>query len=233
MFLFYAEEGDGVIYELLESEAIHCGQVLRKEIGDVISFTDGKGNAFQGEIVSKQKKRIGLKVLEEIELQKKRKYKVHIAIAPTKNINRFEWFLEKATELGIDEITPIISEHSERKVIKIDRCQKILISAMKQSLKSTLPQLNQLVKFEKFLKTEVSGQKFIAHLEEGTKDLIKLYQKDEDATILIGPEGDFSQDEINKAKQFDYLSASLGDYRLRTETAGISAVQAIHFVNQI
>lgn len=231
MFLFYSDAKDDQYSWLTESEAIHCRQVLRKQIGDQVYFTDGQGDSFLAEIVVLEKKRVGLRILELVTLHSHRPYRVHIAIAPTKNIARFEWFLEKVTELGINEITPIICQRSERKVIKEDRCEKILISAMKQSIKSNLPKLNPLTKFSDFIKQDFSGSKFIAHLEEGTQELIQSYIPGNDVLILIGPEGDFTPEEIRNAKDKGFHFASLGDYRLRTETAGIVACQAIHFCN--
>ena len=180
------------------------------------------------------KKKVETQIIERIELDVKRDYKIHIAIAPTKNIARFEWFLEKATEFGIDEITPILCERSERKVIKSERLNKILVSAMKQSLKTQLPVLNALKKYGQFVASRIEDQKFIAHLEgDDTKLLIQSYRKSEDVLIMIGPEGDFTNAEISSAKKNGFYSASLGDYRLRTETAGIAAVTAIHFCNSL
>jgi 16S rRNA (uracil1498-N3)-methyltransferase len=162
----------------------------------------------------------------------KRKNYLHIGIAPTKKNDRFEWFLEKVTEIGIDEITPILCDHSERGRLKIDRMQKILISAMKQSLKAYLPKLNEPSDLQKFVIRQFSGQKFIGYCESGTEDeLQKIYQKGQNALILIGPEGDFSPDEINLAKKEDFIPISLGKSRLRTETAGVVACHTILLMN--
>ena len=231
MILFYSDDCDGKMANLIESEAIHCRVALRKNVGDLIFITDGKGNGYEGEITHLGKKKVEVNLLRTIELSKIQDFRVHIAIAPTKNISRFEWFLEKATELGINEITPIRCSRSERKIIKEERLKKILVSAMKQSLKSRIPKLNPLTKFSDFLKQDFNGQFFIAHLEEDPELLIKSYTSGSDVVILIGPEGDFTLEEIAEAKKADFKSVSLGDYRLRTETAGIAAVQCIHFVN--
>lgn len=231
MILFYSEECDGRTARLMGSEAIHCRQALRKNTGDLIHVTDGKGASYLGKITKSGKKEIEVEILNAIEVDKKRAYKIHIGIAPTKNISRFEWFLEKASEFGIDEITPLLCKRSERKILKEERLTKILISAMKQSLKSELPILNPLTKFSDFLGKDFNGQCFIAHLEEDPELLIKSYAQGSDVIILIGPEGDFTPEEIIEAKDQGFKSTSLGDYRLRTETAGISAVQAVHFVN--
>lgn len=233
MILFFAAETDEKTASLIESEAIHCRQALRKKEGDIINVTDGKGNAFTAKITAIAKKSILTQKLEKLDLQNHRNYRIHIGIAPTKNISRFEWFLEKATELGIDEITPLLCQRSERKIIKEDRLTKILISAMKQSLKPTLPILNKLTKLNEFVEKQSHKSKFIAHLEgDATPLLINAYKSQSDVLILIGPEGDFTREEINLAQSHNFNSVSLGDYRLRTETAGIASVQAIHFCNQ-
>jgi len=233
MILFYSEDCDGEHATLVESEAIHCRVALRKNLGDMINITDGRGNGFEGQITKLGKKVVEVQILKTIELSKIQDFHIHVAIAPTKNISRFEWFLEKATELGISEITPILCSRSERKIIKEERLKKILVSAMKQSLKSKMPKLNPLTKLTDFLKQEVLGQCFIAHLEEDPALLIKSYTVGSDVVILIGPEGDFTLEEIAEAKKASYKSVSLGEYRLRTETAGIAAVQSIHFANLI
>jgi 16S rRNA (uracil1498-N3)-methyltransferase len=161
------------------------------------------------------------------------KFRLHLAVAPTKMNERYEWFLEKATEIGIQEITPIICEHSERKVIKTDRFQKILESAMKQSLHYYLPKLNEPIAFKDFIKTEKSGQLFIAHCEETNKKLLKNELKtNEEVTILIGPEGDFSVKEIQLALAHNFIPVSLGNTRLRTETAAIVACHSVVFKNE-
>jgi 16S rRNA (uracil1498-N3)-methyltransferase len=161
-----------------------------------------------------------------------RPFSLHLAVAPTKNIDRFEWFLEKATEIGITEITPVICEHSERTNLRTDRLLKVLISAMKQSLNLHLPVLNEPVRFSDFLKKDFSGQKFIGYVEEKQEILLKeRYQKGSDCVILIGPEGDFSKEEIEKAKQNGFETISLGNSRLRTETAAIVATMTINLLN--
>ncbi|MBE9491864.1 MAG: RNA methyltransferase, partial [Bacteroidetes bacterium] len=157
----------------------------------------------------------------------------HLAIAPTKNINRFEWFLEKATEIGIDEISPIICDHSERKTLKTDRLNKILITAIKQSIKVYLPKLNSPLTFNEFIQKPCSSFKFIACIdEEHQLNLKKAYQKGKDVVIIIGPEGDFSREEIKLAKELKYLPISLGKSRLRTETAAIVACHTIQLLNE-
>jgi 16S rRNA (uracil1498-N3)-methyltransferase len=160
-------------------------------------------------------------------------YYLHIAIAPTKMNDRMEWFIEKATEIGIDEITPIICDNSERRVVKNDRFEKIMQAAMKQSLKFTLPKLNESIKFSEFINQEFEGKLFIAHCEEQEKNLLKdMLKPNEKTTVLIGPEGDFSLNEIKKALGKNYLPISLGESRLRTETAGLVAVNLVSFINE-
>ena len=165
--------------------------------------------------------------------KQQRKYYLHLAIAPTKNNDRLEWFLEKATEIGIDEITPIICENSERKFIKPERLKKIIISAMKQSLKFHLPRLNDMVTLSEFLKQKQTQGKYIAHCVENEKQLMKdVLHPQESSTILIGPEGDFSFSEIEKSLQKGYTPITLGKARLRTETAALVSVMNVSFINQ-
>jgi len=160
-------------------------------------------------------------------------YHLHVAIAPTKNIDRFEWFLEKATEIGIDEITPLLCERSERKILKAERLEKIIESAMKQSLKFHLPKLNPLIKFSDFINQDFDSDLYIAHCEETDKKTLKsMLVPNKNTTILIGPEGDFSTVEIEKAMQQNFVSITLGETRLRTETAGLVATQMVSFINQ-
>ena len=226
MQLFYLENPlDEIKLSTVESK--HIIRVLRKKRGDIINFTDGKGGCFTYEIVIADSKKSILKIINREKKAKKHNYQLHIAIAPTKNIDRFEWFLEKATEIGIDEITPIICERSERKVIKTERGKRILISAMKQSLKYYLPQLNEATNFKNFIKKKSNKTKYIAHCEENYNKLM-LDRKSENTLILIGPEGDFSSEEIKFAKQNQFKAVSLGSSRFRTETAGIIAAHTIN-----
>lgn len=231
MNLFYTQKISGNLAFLEDEEARHCVQVLRRKPGDAISFVDGLGTFYDGKIVEVSKKACVI----EIEAQRTevpRDFYVHIAIAPTKNNDRFEWFLEKATEIGIDEITPLLCEHSERKKIRLDRLEKICLAAMKQSLKARLPKLHDLVPFGEFVQQIEAEQKFIAHLEEAnTPHLKNNCQPTKNTLILIGPEGDFSNTEIKFAKENNYASVSLGASRLRTETAGMVACHIVNLVN--
>ena len=194
-------------------------------------ITNGKGSVFISEIISADQRSVQVKILKE-HSHPRPDYELHMAVAPTKNIDRFEWFLEKATEIGINEITPIVCDHSERKIIKTERLERVLQSAMKQSLQTFLPRLNPLITYEEFLSTVQGELKFIAHcLPEEKLELKRKVQADKSVVILIGPEGDFSKNEIKKALDHGFLPVSLGKNRLRTETAGIVACAAVASIN--
>ena len=227
MQLFYLENPENEII-LSAEESKHATKVLRKKEGDVLNFTDGKGYFYKAKITVADTKKCRLEIVSSQQKEKQHNYHLHIAIAPTKNMDRFEWFLEKATEIGIDEITPIICSRSERKVIKTKRCTRILLSAMKQSLKFHLPKLNEAISFNDFLKQDYKGSKYIAHCEDGEKKELKIENKTDKYLILIGPEGDFSPKEIDLALHNQFKAVSLGTSRLRTETAGIVAVHTIN-----
>ena len=219
--------------ELPTDEAIHCVRVLRKKEGDEILITDGRGHFFDATIIQANQKHCIVDITNKIEQPKTWKFNLHIAFAPTKNMDRVEWFAEKATEIGIDSFIPVLCQHSERKEIKPARIEKILVSAMKQSQKASLPQLEEMQSFISFVKKDFNGRKFIAHCEDGKKGLIKeLYNTGENVLILIGPEGDFSNEEISEAIKSGFEPVSLGDSRLRTETAALVACHTIHVLNQ-
>jgi 16S rRNA (uracil1498-N3)-methyltransferase len=232
MHLFYAPVVNPGQNILGEQESWHCTRVLRLTEGGIIHLTDGKGNLYECAIELASPKNCVVKVISIHKEYMKRKEYLHVGIAPTKNMDRFEWFLEKATEIGIDEITPLFSAHSERIRIKTDRLQKILIAAMKQSLKAYLPKLNEAESLKSVLTRDFAGQKFIGYCETGEEEeLQKVYQKGSDALILIGPEGDFSSEEILQAEKNGFIPISLGKSRLRTETAGIVACHTITLLN--
>ena len=233
MQLFYAPEINSELNEFTfdKEESKHIVKVLRKLEGDILHITNGKGFLFTSEIILASEKKCVVKI-NEIHEDKARTFKIHMVVAPTKMNDRYEWFLEKAAEIGVDEITPIICDHSERKSIKTERFDKILISAMKQSNQLFLPILNEPIKLSDFLNKEISGQKFIAHCEETSKKELKDQVKlNEEYTLLIGPEGDFSTNEINKALQKGFLPAALGNTRLRTETAAIVGCHTLVLLN--
>lgn len=213
-------------------ESRHIIKVLRKKEGDTIYLTNGKGSLFTAEITFAADKKCTVAVTTE-QTSEPLPYYLHLAVAPTKMNDRYEWFLEKATEIGISEITPIICDHSERTVFKAERFEKIVQSAMKQSLQYYLPKLNAPIAFKDFIDKEQSGLQFIAHCEETNKKLLKNeLQPQQKTTILIGPEGDFSVKEIEIALKRNYIPVSLGNTRLRTETAAIVAAHSVAFVNE-
>ncbi|MCI2227640.1 16S rRNA (uracil(1498)-N(3))-methyltransferase [Polaribacter sp. MSW13] len=235
MQLFYnselSKETKQITFDKIESK--HIVRVLRKKEGDVLKITNGKGFLFDAEISFANDKRCAAVIINVEEKQKPWNYYLHIAIAPTKNNDRIEWFLEKATEIGIDEITPIICSNSERRIVKLERFEKIIQSAMKQSLKFTLPKLNQPIKFNEFINQDFEGKICIAHCEKQEKTLLQsIVNPSEKITILIGPEGDFSSEEIKKALGKNFIPISLGESRLRTETAALVAVNIVSFINQ-
>lgn len=232
MHLFYTPDLDNNLYTLNETESKHCIRVLRLNINDQIQLIDGKGGFFTAKIIDSNPKKCIVEIIDTKTEFGKRNHYLHIAIAPTKNIDRFEWFLEKATEIGIDEITPIICEHSERKSLNPERLEKIIVSAIKQSIKAYKPKLNNLISYVEFISQNSDYKKYIAHCEENTKTLLKNdYNKSQNAIVLIGPEGDFSPNEIKLAKQNGFREISLGESRLRTETAGVVACHTINLIN--
>ncbi|WP_335964405.1 16S rRNA (uracil(1498)-N(3))-methyltransferase [Galbibacter sp. PAP.153] len=234
MQLFYAPEieKDTKLFSFNKEESKHISKVLRKKEGDQLYITNGKGWLFEAEIINADIKHCNV-AITQARLKHKKNYYLHMAVAPTKMNDRYEWFLEKATEIGIDEITPIICEHSERKVIKPERYEKILQSAMKQSLTCYLPKLNDAIDFNTFIENNNSeGQLFIAHCEDDEKyDLKRKVLPDSKTLLLIGPEGDFSSAEIKKATSSGYIPVTLSDNRLRTETAAIVGCHIISIAN--
>lgn len=219
--------------ELPEEEAAHAIRVLRLQTGDEVMLTDGQGNFYRAEISTATNKRCLVRVLETIAQEPLWSGYLHIAMAPTKNMDRTEWFAEKATEIGFDELTFLNCRFSERRVIKTERISKILISAIKQSLKARLPKLNEMTDFDRFITQPFDGQKFIAHCYEGEKPLLKdIIRKGENALVMIGPEGDFSEEEVEKAIGQGFQSISLGRSRLRTETAALVACHILNLENQ-
>ncbi len=230
MELFYSALIENDRFRLPEDEARHMLKVLRHRTGDEIMVTDGKGNLYRTTIESIDQKNCVLRI-ESRQSYHTAGYKLHLAVAPTKNAERFEWFLEKATEIGVDTITPILCQRSERKTMREDRFQKVLVAAMKQSLKFTLPVLNPAQNFSELIQFAGATQRFICTMD-ATSTLAGEYQKGKDCLILIGPEGDFSGDEIQLAVSKGFLPVSLGESRMRTETAAIMACSAISVLNQ-
>ena len=232
MQLFYSPDIKDKHYTLSKEESKHCLMVLRKKKGDALFLVDGKGGYFEAIIVDDNPKSCQLEIISKNKEYGKNPVKIHLAVAPTKNIDRYEWFLEKSTEIGITEITPIICQNSERRVLKEDRMHKILVSAMKQSHRSYLPQLNPIISLHNFLKNQAHTNGFIAHCQADKKShLIDLIVKNQNITLLIGPEGDFTSNEISQALDEGYTAVSLGKSRLRTETAAIVGCHIINLKN--
>jgi len=227
--------------ELPEDEAKHATRVLRLSVGDELLLMDGNGCFFRAKITVATGHRCLYKVLETMPQERAWEGHIHLAMAPTKLNDRTEWFAEKATEIGMDELSFLDCRFSERRVIKCERIDKILISAVKQSHKAWKPVLNEMTSFERFVKAEREGDKFICHcyneedIEEGAEKpfLMDVLQRGVETTVLIGPEGDFSVDEVKLALQNGYRSVSLGTSRLRTETAALVAVHMMQLKNQI
>ena len=215
-----------------KEESRHIIKVLRKKDSDILHVTNGLGFLFETEITLASDNKCIVQVLS-IKKTPEPKFHLHLAVAPTKMNDRFEWFLEKATEIGINEITPIFCDRSERKVINPERFEKIILSAMKQSNETYLPKLNEAVSFKEFIKQKNEGLQLIAHCEETNKKSLKdILKSNESVTMLIGPEGDFSEKEIALALENSYQPVTLGNTRLRTETAAIVACHSVVFFNE-
>ena len=215
--------------ELPSDEAMHALRVLRMKEGDEMMLMDGQGNYYRAEVTLAQSKHCFYEIKEQMPQERQWKGHLHLAIAPTKMMERMEWMTEKAVEVGLDELSFLNCQFSERRQVKIPRLQKIMISAVKQSHKAWITQLNEMVSFNAFIQQSREGRKYIAHCYE---EVPRTYLFDElrhsadtgDATVLIGPEGDFSIEEVRQAVAAGYISVHLGKSRLRTETAGLSAV---------
>jgi 16S rRNA (uracil1498-N3)-methyltransferase len=233
MHLFYTPDLHDETHRLSEEESKHCIRVLRLNEGDTLYLVDGKGLFCEATIITAHPKACLLKITDKKYNYGKRNYHLEIAVSPTKNIDRYEWFLEKATEIGIDGIIPLISRHSERKEIKPERLEKVMVSAVKQSIKAFLPQLRPVQTFKETIKSSFDGLKFIAHCNVGDKVLLRdAVVKGAAVLILIGPEGDFSAEEVEMAINEGFIPVSLGDSRLRTETAALVACHTVNLINQ-
>lgn len=233
MHIFYTPDIKSDTYILNEEESKHCIKVLRLQSGNLLQLVDGRGGFYEALIEDPHPKRTKLRILNVQKEFGKRNHYLHIAIAPTKNIERTEWFLEKATEIGIDEITLLICDRSERRDVKADRLNKVITSAVKQSIKAYHPKLNQPQRFQDLILNDTEGQRFIAHCIESKKttlkDQIKLNSR---YLVLIGPEGDFTPSEVDYASERNFLPIALGNSRLRRETAALEACFEINFLNR-
>jgi 16S rRNA (uracil1498-N3)-methyltransferase len=234
MQVFYAHDIKGDTYTLDERESKHTIRVLRMKKGSPVTLIDGRGNLFEGIIADPDPAGCIINIVSVIRAFEKRNYRLHIAISPLKNPERFEWFVEKAVEIGIDEITPVICKNTEKPGIKTERIRNLIISAMKQSLKAQETYVNQVKNFGEFINENHTGKLMIAHCHNDLKrsKISEVYSRGEDAVIMIGPEGDFSGEEIENAMSNKFTQIHLGNSRLRTETAGIAACHSIYFINQ-
>ncbi|WP_266205685.1 16S rRNA (uracil(1498)-N(3))-methyltransferase [Pontibacter kalidii] len=234
MHLFYTPDITHDIYTLNEEESKHCTRVLRLSHGDTVYLIDGVGGMYTAIIQEAHQKRCQLQIIEKQVEYGKLPYVSHIAVAPTKNLDRMEWFVEKAVEIGVSEITFLLCEHSERRNLRLDRLEKIAVSAMKQSKKGYLPLLNDMTPFHRFIQKAIPENTFIAHLEDdATKSIKDYYKHGEPHCILIGPEGDFSTGEIAAAYQAGVRPVTLGQSRLRTETAALVACHTLNVLHDI
>lgn len=235
MTLFLTDNIDCDICQLSAEESKHCVRVLRMGVGDELWLTDGMGTMCKARVIQPDDRECTVEVVERMPEYQRRNHHLHIAVAPTKNNARLEWFVEKAVEIGIDEITPVICDHSERGVLKTDRLEKIVVSAVKQSLKAYKPIVHEPIRLKDFLRSlsvESAVNRMICYCEGDQRTPLKeVYHQGEDALVLIGPEGDFSSQEVQMALQQGFHPVTLGDCRLRTETAALYAVTAINFLN--
>ena len=223
--------------ELPPDEAMHALRVLRMKIGDEMVLMDGKGNYYRAEVTLAHTKHCMYEIKEQMPQERQWQGHIHLAIAPTKMMDRIEWMTEKAVEVGIDELSFLNCQFSERRLVKIPRLEKIMISAVKQSHKAWATQLNEIVSFDTFIQQPREGRKYIAHCYEEVPrsylfDELCQISESEDTTVLIGPEGDFSIDEVRRAVAAGYISVHLGKSRLRTETAGLSAVMMMQLAKE-
>jgi 16S rRNA (uracil1498-N3)-methyltransferase len=231
MHLFYYPDIDQELFTLDRNESAHCIKVLRLNKNDIIHLTDGSGKLCKAKIIKPDAKACSAEIIEVSRIPE-RTFSLEVAISPTKSIERFEWFLEKATEIGIERVIPLLCKNSERRSIKEERLKKVMVSAMKQSLKAWLPEITPFIGFADLMKQQYGGNRFIATGKAAVSDhLAKMYMKGSDVLILIGPEGDFQSEEMEMAGLYGFAPVSLGPGRLRTETAGLVACHTIDLVN--
>jgi len=233
MQLFYTNNVSEGTALFSREESGHCIRVLRMRRGDTLHFTDGEGSLYEGIITEDDPHGMKVSVTGVTKNAGKRQYRLHVAISPLKNDDRLEWFIEKAVELGIDEITPLICSRTEKKRIRKERLEGVILSAMKQSLKTLLPRLNEAITFTEFVTRGSSGRKLIACCDEQVERqaITTVVRPGEDVMVLIGPEGDFTDEEVRLASDAGFLPVHLGPSRLRTETAGVAACCAVYFTN--
>lgn len=233
---FYVPDAARVT-ELPDEEAVHAVRVLRMTAGDELMLMDGEGTFYRAQVTLTSQKHCLYEIVESLPQERQWQGRVHLAIAPTKLMDRIEWMTEKAVEVGIDELSFLDCQFSERRSLKLPRIEKIVVSAVKQSRKAYMPQLNDLESFKTFVKRHSTGRRYIAHCYDEVArvnlfDELRKGSADEDALVLIGPEGDFSIDEVRMAVEAGFVSVDLGKSRLRTETAGLSAVMMMQLAKQ-
>ena len=233
MQLYYSTNIIDDIIILSEDEAHHCLTVLRKRRGDTIDVVDGKGGWYKAIIEDENIKECNLKIISQKNNYGEKKHHIHIAIAPTKSHDRLEWFIEKTVEIGIQEITFLDTGNSNRKDVKMSRINKVALSAMKQSFKAYIPQVNPIIAINDFITASNFDNKYIGCFEEGRALLQNIAKPNQEYCVIIGPEGDFSLDEIDFAKEYGFQTISLGSSRLRTETAGVAACHILNIINEI
>ncbi|MDY3979752.1 MAG: 16S rRNA (uracil(1498)-N(3))-methyltransferase [Tidjanibacter sp.] len=233
MQLFYAPDIVPPLYTLSEQESAHCVKVLRLARGESLHLTDGRGTLYLCVVEEAHPKHCVVRVVDAVDHFERRDYSITMAVAPTKNSDRFEWFVDKAVETGVDRIIPLTSEHSERRVLNTERCRKVAVSAVKQSLKAYFPQIDEPTAFAKVVAMPFEGRRLIAHCIDSDKKIFlgDTLRKNQDALILIGPEGDFSADEVALAREAGFEEISLGASRFRTETAALAAVMFAFQIN--
>lgn len=233
MYLFYTPD-IATVRCLSEEESAHCVRVLRYTRGDEILLTDGRGTTYTAQITNPHPKHCEFEILTSERQLPSHPFHLHIAVAPTKNVERLEWMVEKCTEIGVDEITPLLCRFSERKQLRTDRLEKIILSAAKQSLTPYLPKLNPLTPYDEFIRgLNTQQSRFIAHCYKEEKHLLRdEIHRGQDVVVLIGPEGDFSEQEVQDALALGFIPVSLGNSRLRTETAGVVACHTAILLNE-
>lgn len=234
MHLFYTPDIKNDFYCLSPEESKHCVRVLRLGVGDEVVLIDGRGGYYRAVIEKADVRACEVRTVRKTEAYGRRPFCLHIAMAPTKNIDRTEWMLEKCTEIGTDEFTMLLTAHSERREVKTERLERVIVSAVKQSVKAYMPVLHPVTAFGRFIASCSQGQRFIAHCNEGEKKrLEEVYVPGTDAVVLIGPEGDFSPEEVQAAVDAGFVPVTLGQSRLRTETAAVVACHSLNFINRV
>lgn len=234
MHLFYCPDINDSIYTLDKDESLHALKVLRLSKGEIIQIINGKGGMYTAEIIETTSGKCTVQITATENEYEKRPFRLHMAVAPTKHNDRFEWFIEKAVEIGIDELTPVISSNSERKAVNLERLHRIVVAAAKQSIKAYMPKINEAVTFNRLITDATEEYRFIAHCNEGKKEhLLHGCPPGKSVLLAIGPEGDFTPTEVEQAIAKNFRAVTLGNSRLRTETAAVVACTQLNFINEI